>query len=345
MTRIVLALTAFLIAAPASAETTLKIATLAPEGSSWMRLFHEWQKAVEARTEGRVKVKIYAGGVQGDERDCLRKIRLGQISGAAITGIGLASVAPEVRALDIARTYEELDALRAALNETLHKKFEEHGYVLLGWGDVGPVQLFSNRPIKTIDDLKQLKLWLWSDDPVSGKLFAAVGLRGVPMGVPDVLPGLSTGQIDSFFASPLSAVALQWSTHAKFATSMVMSQASGATILSKKIFDTLTPADQKVVLEEAQTLEVKVLKQIRADNTTALETMKKRRVWKWCRPRRWSSRSCARRARASPSRKAPNIRRSSRPSSAAWSRPTARSTPSIKWPFTIPRSPSALSVV
>ena len=215
MTRTLAALlTVVSLTAPAAAETMLKVATLAPEGSSWMKLFHEWQKAVESRTSGRVKVKFYAGGVQGDERDCLRKIRLGQISGAAITGIGLASVAPEVRVLDIARTYQELDELRAALNDTLRKKFEEHGFVLLSWGDVGPVQLFSNRPIKTIDDLKQLKLWLWSDDPISGKLFNAIGLRGVPMGVPDVLPGLSTGQIDAFFASPLSALALQWSTHA-----------------------------------------------------------------------------------------------------------------------------------
>jgi TRAP-type C4-dicarboxylate transport system substrate-binding protein len=273
-----LALTLLLFATPALAQTTIKIASLAPEGSSWMNLFHEWQKAVEAGTAGRVKIKFYAGGVQGDEKDCLRKMRLGQISGAAITGIGLASVAPEVRVLDIARTYEELDALRAALNETLRKKFEEHGVVLLGWGDVGPVQLFSNRPIKTLDDIRATKLWLWSEDPMSKKLFDAVGLRGVPMGVPDVLPGLSTGAIDAYFASPLSALALQWSTHAKYVTSMVMSQASGASILSKKVFDQLSPADQKVVMDEALKLEKKVLAQIRGDNTKALDAMKKNGV-------------------------------------------------------------------
>jgi TRAP-type transport system periplasmic protein len=271
-----IALAALLISVPAAAQTTLKVATLAPEGSAWMKLFHEWQKGVEARTAGRVKVKFYAGGVQGDERDCLRKIRLGQLSGAAITGIGLAGVAPEVRVLDIARTYQELDDLRKALNETLRKKFEEHGFILLGWGDVGPVQLFSNRPIKSMDDMKQLKLWLWSDDPISGKLFNAVGLRGVPMGVPDVLPGLSTGQIDAFFASPLSALALQWSTHAKYVTSMIMQQASGASILSKKVFDSLSPEDQKIVMEEAAALEAKLLKQIRDDNDKALKAMRDR---------------------------------------------------------------------
>jgi TRAP-type C4-dicarboxylate transport system substrate-binding protein len=265
-----------LFAAPAAADTTLKLATLAPEGSSWMRLSHEWQKAVEERTAGRVKIKFFAGGVQGDERDCLRKIRLGQIGGASITGIGLSAVAPEVRVLDIARTYEELDALRAKLGPTLRKKFDEHGFVLLGWGDVGPVQLFSNRPVRTMEDLLALKIWQWADDPMSVKLFAAAGLRGVPMGVPDVLPGLSTGQIDAFFASPLSALALQWSSHAKYVTSMIVTQASGATLISKKAFEAIAPADQAILLDEAHKLEAKVLGQIRADNATALTALEKR---------------------------------------------------------------------
>src|SRR6476620_11122635 len=139
---------------PAFAQTTLKIATLAPEGSSWMKLFHSWQQKVEARTEGRVKIKFYSGGMMGDERDVLRKIRLGQISGAAITGIGLSSIAPEIRALEISRTYEELDGLRAALGPDIKKAFEAKGYILGSWGDVGPVHLFTNKPIKTLDDLR-----------------------------------------------------------------------------------------------------------------------------------------------------------------------------------------------
>jgi TRAP-type C4-dicarboxylate transport system substrate-binding protein len=271
-----LILAALFVAAPVHADTILKIATLAPEGSSWMKLFHEYGKSVEERTSGRVKIKFYAGGVQGDEKDCLRKIKLGQLSGAAITGIGLGSVAPEVRVLELARTYEELDALRAALSDTLKKKFEEHGYVLGGWGDVGPVMLFSNRPIKSLADIRATKLWLWSDDPMSKKLFEALEVRGVPMGVPDVLPGLSTGSIDAFFASPLSAVALQWSSKAKYVTSMVLSQASGATVISKKAFDAIPPEDQKVLREEGAKLEAKVVAQVRSDNATALERMKQK---------------------------------------------------------------------
>src|ERR1700759_1347968 len=97
----------------------LKIATLAPEGSAWMNLFHKWQAKVEQRSEGRVKVKFYAGGVMGDEKDVIRKMHAGQLSGAAITGIGLAMINPEVRALEASRTYPELDHARARLRPLL----------------------------------------------------------------------------------------------------------------------------------------------------------------------------------------------------------------------------------
>jgi TRAP-type transport system periplasmic protein len=270
-----LALPLLYLATPAAAQTTLKIATLAPEGSSWMKLSHDWQAAVEKRTEGRVKIKFYAGGVHGDERDVIRKIRLGQLSGGSLTGIGLSSIAPEARALEIARTYEQLDGLRAALGNDIKKYLEQKGWVLLGWGDVGPVQLFSKKPVKTIEDMRQLKLWLWGDDPISRQLFTALGLRGVPLGVPEVLPGLSTGQIDAFFGSPLATLALQWASHAKYVTSMVLSQATGATIVAKKAWDALSPADQKIVLEEAVGMEQKVLAQVRADNKKSMEVMRK----------------------------------------------------------------------
>jgi TRAP-type C4-dicarboxylate transport system substrate-binding protein len=260
----------------ASAQTVLKIATLAPEGSSWMKLSHEWQRSVEARTAGRVKVKYYAGGVQGDERDMLRKMRLGQLAGAELTAIGLAAIDSEVRALDGARTYEELDYARSVLGERLRKRFEEKGFVLLGWGDIGPIYLFSNRPVRAMEDWKHLKLWMWSDDPVTRKLLAALEVQGVPLGVPDVLPALATGQIDAFFASPLAALALQWSTHAKYATSTVMGQATGATVIYKPVWDALSAEDQKAIRDEAHAIEQRVIDQVRGDNTRALETMKVR---------------------------------------------------------------------
>jgi len=254
----------------------LKIATLAPEGSSWMKLFHKWQAKVETRSEGRIKVKFYAGGVQGDEPEVIRKMRIGQLSGAAITGIGLSKIDPQVRALEAARTYEELDHARGRLGDMLKKKFDEKGFVLMGWGDVGPVHVFSNVPIRSLEDLRKTKLWMFSDDALTKELFSALGLRGVPMGVPEVLPSLATGSIDAFFGSPLSTVALQWSAHAKYVTSAVIGMATGATVLTKKAWGEIEPRDQQIIVEEAKRMETEVTKQVRDDNTKAFEQLQKK---------------------------------------------------------------------
>ncbi len=269
--------TVLVLAVPAHAQTVLKIATLAPDGSSWMNLFREWGRNVEAKSGGRVKIKFFAGGSQGDERDAVRKMRLGQLSGAAVTAIGLGLIQPEVRVLELpmlVKSYAELDHVRDAMGEDFKKKFEEKGYVLLGWGDVGPVYIFSNIPIKSKADLMQTKLWAWTDDPLVKTMFRQLGSNGVPLGVPDVLTSLQTGLINACYGSPLSMVALQWYTKVKFMTSMQLSQAIGASVVTKRDWDKLGPEMQKVVMDEAKVMEKKLLTTIRADNDKALASMK-----------------------------------------------------------------------
>ena len=146
---------ALLTAGPAHADeptaakpVVLRFATLAPEGSAWLKLFHQFQHKVEERTQKRVAFHFYTGGIQGDERDVLRKMKLGSLHGAALTTIGLSAIDPEVRTVEMAETYQQLDALRTELAPVLQKRIEERGYVLLGWGDVGPVRFFSTVPIK-----------------------------------------------------------------------------------------------------------------------------------------------------------------------------------------------------
>jgi TRAP-type C4-dicarboxylate transport system substrate-binding protein len=258
-------------------EHVLKIATLAPEGSLWMNLFHAWGRSVEEHSGGKVKVKFYPGGMTGDERDAVRKMRLGQINGAAVTSIGLGLIQSEVRVLELpmlVQSFEELDFVRSKLDVELRKKFEEKGYVLLAWGDVGPVHIFSNVPLKSKADLAQTKLWAWVDDPLVRMLFTQLGANGVPLGVPDVLPSLQTGLINACYGSPLSTLALQWYTKVKYVTSMHITQAIGATVLVKKEFDKLPPDLQKVVLADSKDLESKLLKQIREENGKALTSMK-----------------------------------------------------------------------
>jgi TRAP-type C4-dicarboxylate transport system substrate-binding protein len=278
MKRALLALVLSLTTTPAFAqENTIKMATLAPEGSAWMSIFHTWAKDVEEHSSGRIKVKFYAGGVAGDERDAVRKMRLGQINAAAVTAIGLGLIASEVRVLELPMmvgSYDELDYIRTKLDSEFRKKFEEKGYVLLAWGDVGPIHIFSNTPLKSKADLAQTKLWAWVDDPIVRKLFEQLGANGVPLGVPDVLPSLQTGLINACYGSPLTMLALQWYTKVKHMTSMHITQAIGATVMVKKDFDKL-PADlQKVVLSDSKDLQEKLLKQIRDENARSINAIK-----------------------------------------------------------------------
>jgi TRAP-type C4-dicarboxylate transport system substrate-binding protein len=265
-----------LLAAPAHAEVTLKIATLAPEGSSWMKLFGDWKAAVDKRTGGQVKVKFYAGGVAGDERDVVRKMRLGQMSGAAITAVGLGVIQPDVRVLEIPFLFKDeadLDLVRTTLDGEFRKKFDDQGYHFLAWGDVGPVRLLTNTPLRDRADLQKIKMWVWTDDPLIGRVYQRLGINAVPLGVPEVLTGLQTGLINACGASPVAAVAFQWHSKVKYATSMVLNYAIGGMVVSKKSWEALSADQQKVVTEEANTLAAGLTRLVRDDNAAAFKKM------------------------------------------------------------------------
>jgi TRAP-type C4-dicarboxylate transport system substrate-binding protein len=273
-----LALFALLLALPARAETqTIKLATLAPDGSSWMNVFGAWKTAVEKRTGGQVKVKFYAGGVAGEERDVIRKMRLGQMNAAAITAVGLGLIQPDVRVLEIPFLFKseaELDRVRTTLDAEFRKKFDEQGFVLLAWGDVGPVRLYTNIPLREKADLQKVKMWVWNDDPLLARLFQKLGMNAVALGVTDVLTSLQTGVINGCNGSPLAAVALQWHSKVKYATSLELSMAVGAVVLAKKQWEALSPEQRKIVEEESHTLSAGLTKVIRNDNAQALAKMK-----------------------------------------------------------------------
>jgi TRAP-type C4-dicarboxylate transport system substrate-binding protein len=276
MRLLALALT-LLAAAPARADgPVLKIASLAPDGSAWMKLFGEWRDGIEKDTQGAVKIKFYAGGVAGDERDVVRKMRLGQMSGAAVTAVGLGLIQPDVRVLEIPflfRDESELDQVRTALDSDFRKKFQDKGYELLAWGDVGPVRLFTNVPLKDKADLGKVKMWVWSDDPLSARVFQRLGVNAVPLGVPDVLPALQTGLINACISSPLAAVALQWHSKVKYATSMVVSYSIGAVVVTRKQWDALTDDQRKAMTTRSRALSEGLTRLVRTDNELALKKM------------------------------------------------------------------------
>ncbi len=268
------------LAATAAAEDR-RIATLAPPGSTWMKILEKGAQEIEQATGGRIAVKYYPGGVQGDERDVVRKIRLKQLDGAAVTSIGLAMVDPSIRVLELPMLFgsvEEMEYVRDRMWPYFQKKFEKKGFVLGDPGEVGWVYFMSQTPIRSLADLRKTKTWMWSDDVVVREVFKKLNIPGVPLGVPEVLAGLTSGRINAAYGSPLAAVALQWNTKVKYMTSMPMSFSLGATITRKDVWDSATAEDQAVQKKLARLIGKKLRRNVRRDNDNAKKQMTRKGV-------------------------------------------------------------------
>ena len=269
----------FMLASTSSAQQyTIKFATVAPEGSTWMNVMKEYDQAIRKESNGRLGFKTYPGGVQGDEKDLLRKIRIGQLHSAGVTGNGLTTVAPVARVMDspfLFKTYDEVDNIYQTFDKEFNQSFTENGFVNLGWAEVGFVYMFTNTPVRVTEDLKGVKMWMWEGDPIAEAAFKAIGIHPIPLSITDVLTSLQTKLIDGIYISPYAAIALQWFSRVKYMLDVPLADAAGAVIISKKKFDEM-PADlQEILLKNGRKYMQKLTSLSRQDNAKSIETLKK----------------------------------------------------------------------
>src|SRR5689334_12374893 len=259
----------------------IRLATLAPSGSPWMEVLNKAQAEIKDKTGGRVTLKYYEGGQQGDERDFVRKIGLGQLDGAAITSVGLAMIDESIRVLELPMLFqsaEEVDYVADKMWPYFQKKFEKKGYKLNDRGEVGWVYFMSKNKVASLADLKGRKLWMWGDDQLVAAMFKKLGLNGIPLGVPEVDAGLTSGKINACYGSPVASVALQWYSKVKFMTSMPMSFAIGATVVSTKSLAKISADDQKAIEAIGKASSKKLRKVIRKANEDAKTTMTRKGI-------------------------------------------------------------------
>jgi len=264
-----------------SQQYTIKFATVAPEGTSWMEVMKEYDAAVRKESGGRLGFRIYPGGVQGDEKDVLRKIRLGQLHSAGITGVGIGEIAPRLRVLDapfLFASYEEVDHIHEVFEEEFARAFEEGGYVLLGWAEVGFVYVFSNVPVRKREDLKNVKMWTWEGDPVAEATFKALEVNPIPLSINDVLTSLQTRLIDGIYAPPMAAIGLQWWSRVKYLLQYPLANSSGAVVIQKKYFDALPDDLKEILLRNGKSFMRKLTLRSRNDNAKAIETLTQRGI-------------------------------------------------------------------
>lgn len=276
----VLASLASVLTVPALAAdeaVRIRLATLAPDGSSWhlilKKMGERWAKA----PGGGVKLVIYPGGVQGDEPDMISKMRVGLIQSAAVTAVGLAEIDAGVEALQVPmmfNSWEEIDYVRDRMKPVLEKRLEDKGFVVLNWGDAGWVRFFAKEKFARPDDVRKMKLFVWTADTKSIDLWKAAGFQVVPLAATDVLTNLQTGLINAFDTTPLAALGSQWFGLATHMLDMKWAALVGATVMTRKAWLTIPEAARAEVLKASRDAGDMLKSEIRTADQKAIEAMK-----------------------------------------------------------------------
>lgn len=263
--------------AQAAGGTVLKFAVLAPPGSKWMESINQANADLKAKSKGMLSLKIFAGGVMGDEKDVVRKIHQGQLQSAAFTGTGLGEILPAVRVLELPMIFDntaEIDAVTNKLEPSFNKQFAEKGFELIAWSEVGWVYIFSNKPIKTMGDLKGTKMWMWEGDKLAKTMFEEMNLSPVPLALPNVRTSLQTGLIDAVYAPPMAVTALQWNAKVRYMLNMKLANTFGAFLVDKKAFDALSPEMKALLKKEVGESAREIVGYSRTQNDQTITALK-----------------------------------------------------------------------
>ena len=268
---------------------TLKFATLLPTGTAWTRILDQWIKEVETKSEGRLKFKMYAGGVMGDEPDVLRKIRKNQLHGGLFTGYGIGRIYSPARVLEVPflfKNTDESDYVRDKLMPEIEIGFKENGFELLGWPEVGFIHFFSQHKIESIEDMQKSRIWLWQGDPLGEAFFKASDISPVPLSIIDVYSQLSAkhGSIDTVYISTFGAIGLQWHTKLKYGSNIAVTNAIGGLVISNRFFDKLPEDLQQILKTTGNIMSFKIRESARIENRKSHRLLEKYGItflWDW----------------------------------------------------------------
>ncbi|HKW35392.1 MAG TPA: TRAP transporter substrate-binding protein DctP [Candidatus Acidoferrum sp.] len=264
------------------AQVRIRLATLLPQGSSQYHALEEMGQQWKASTGGAVTLTIYPGGTMGGEEETIRRLRLGQLQAATLSAAGLSSIDSAVGAIEkIPLLYHSLDEMEyvcSKMQPDLEQRLEQKGFVALAWTDAGWIHIISRQPYTTPEEFKakKSKIFVTASDIDEAGLMNSLGFQAVPLEWSDVLIGLQTGLVDTVPVTPFYALASQFDLAAKNLLEVKYVPLVGATVMTKRAWDALTPEQREKVLKAATEAGKKIRAQSRAESQEAVEAMKKR---------------------------------------------------------------------
>lgn len=263
-----------------SAPVQVKLATLAPKGSSFHIILMEMGEAWRQAPEGGVRLTIYADGTMGGESDMVRKMRFGQLQAAALTAVGLREITPSVAALQFMpmmfRSWDEVEYVLEQMAPRLDKEFADKGFVVLFWSYAGWVKYFSKEPALYPEDFKRMRVFTWAGGVEEQRLMRSLGYNPVPLETADILPALQTGLINAAPAPPVFANAAQFHTQVSYMLDLNWAPIVGGAVITRQVWTKLPPATQAAVRQAAQQAGAKMKERSRKENDEAVQAMQKR---------------------------------------------------------------------
>jgi tripartite ATP-independent transporter DctP family solute receptor len=274
--------TALLLSGSVSAETIVKLATVAPEGSPWTNELSKLKKRIESESSGQIKIKVYPGGQMGGENEILQQVIRGKLQGAGLTAGALANTIKEINVLEIPYLFASLNEADCILDKHVlddyKALFDAKGLVFVTWAENGYRSIGTkSKLIKTPDDMKGIKIRI-QESPVHIAYWKQLGVSGIPIAIPEVLPSLQTGGVDGFDNTPLFTLAAEWQTAIKHFSLTRHIYQPAAIVYSKKFWDTLDDDQKKILMGEGNAIAPSARQAVRAIEKNMIATLKKAEV-------------------------------------------------------------------
>jgi TRAP-type C4-dicarboxylate transport system substrate-binding protein len=263
-----------------------KIATVSPDGSMWMRALRQAATEIAEHTEGRVNFKFYPGGVMGDDKAVLRKIRVGQLHGAVMTVGGLTQTYSDIQLYNMPMLFHslrEVDHVRKIMDPVLIEGLEERGFVSFGMAEVGFAYAMSQTPVSSVEEVQKQKVWVPDGDEGAKRTLVAFDIAPIPLSIADVLGGLQTGLINGVTVPPVAAIALQWHTQLDHVLDLPLMYIYGTFAIRDRQFGKLSDEDQRFVREVLGRQVREVNTRSRKDHERAVEVLQSQGL-EWNKP-------------------------------------------------------------